>query len=225
MTGPNGSSTNRDRRREARRDQLQQRQAARRRERQRQLRAQSLRRYGIIGGAVLAAIVIIALVAHFATSAPSASHPRTIDGLQCLPSQGAAMHIHAYLEIYVNGQQQTVPAGVGIDTAQNCLYPLHVHDGEPNIIHVESNTVRTFTLGQFFDVWGKPLSKTQVEGTTANSAHPLTVQVTNASGTFEPYTGDPRAITLVDHETIAILYNSSNAHPQPFTNWQTLHGQ
>ncbi len=30
------------------------------------------------------------------------------------------------------------------------------------------------------------------------------------------------ALPLADHETIAILYNSSNIHPTPFTNWQNV---
>jgi hypothetical protein len=31
--------------------------------------------------------------------------------------------------------------------------PIHTHDTS-GIVHIESPTVRPFTLGQFFDVWG-----------------------------------------------------------------------
>lgn len=223
MSGPGGTTTNRDRRREARRQQLQQRQTERRRARERQIRVRRVQRGGLIGAGVLLIALLVLLVAHLATASPGASAGApTIDGMRCEASVGGALHIHAYLAIYVNGQPQQVPAGVGIDSARNCLYPLHVHAGEPNVIHIESNTVQTYTLGEFFDVWHKPLSASQVEGYTGSASKPLTVEVTDASGHFMPYTGNSRGIPLSDHETIAILYNSPNVTPKPFTNWTTL---
>ena len=64
-----------------------------------------------------------------------------------------------------------VPAGVGIPGPQQvmdgfveggrCLYWLHTHDST-GVVHIESPVQRGYTLGQFFDVWGRPLSATQV---------------------------------------------------------------
>ncbi len=35
------------------------------------------------------------------------------------------------------------------------MAPLHTHDTS-GIIHVESNTVRPYTLGEFLNIWGGP---------------------------------------------------------------------
>lgn len=34
------------------------------------------------------------------------------------------------------------------------MSPLHTHDTS-GTIHVESNSYRTYTLGQFLDIWGR----------------------------------------------------------------------
>ena len=62
------------------------------------------------------------------------------------------------------------------------------------VIHVESPSQRGYTLGQFFDIWGQPLSATQ--------AGPVTGTVT-AFYRGKPYTGsDLRAIPLTAHADI-----------------------
>src|SRR6185437_2521180 len=171
MSGPGGMVTKRDQRRESRRDQYQRRQAERLAERQRQIRQQRVRRYGLIGGGIIIVLLLALGISQFVIRNNSSQqpglnpHPATgqvVDGLKCLPQQGGALHIHQYLDLYVNGQQQTVPPGVGIVNSANCLYPLHVHDNEPNIIHNETDQQNvTFTLGQFFDIWGVNLSSSQ----------------------------------------------------------------
>lgn len=243
MSGPGGMQTNRDKRREARRTDLQRRQVQRQRERARKLRNRRIRVGSTIGGIVLllAALgfLVYATIGHGGTQSTalkgsgSPANGATVDGfMQCVSSEGTVTHIHSYIEIYVNGTQQTVPPGIGIvapegsgssalasNGNQTCLYPLHVHDGEPNIIHEEAPTKRTYTLGNFFDVWGQQLSSTTLGSHTATSAHALTFYVSDASGKMVKYTGNPRNIPIEDHETIAVLYNSPNVTPAPFTNW------
>jgi len=234
--------TNRDKRRLTRREQYQQRQAERQRERQRQLRNQQIRRYSLFGGGALVAIVVIVLVSVFAfhigggspstsghTSAvatfpalgSAAASGKPIDNMTCDASQGGAQHLHDYLKIYVNGQQMTVPPGVGVPAG--CLYPLHVHNGEPNVIHAETaDAKRVFTLGEFFDVWGQPLSSSRVGSYTATAQHKLVYEVFDATGKLSTITGDPRQIALANHDTIVILYNSPNVHPTAYTNWAAI---
>jgi len=233
--------TNRDKRRLTRREQYQQRQQERQRERQRQLRNQQIRRGSLIGGGALVVIIAIVLISVFAfhiggspsksghTSAvatfpalgSAAASGKPIDSMTCDASQGGAQHLHDYLKIYVNGQQMTVPPGVGIPAT--CLYPLHVHDAEPNVIHVETaDAKRVFTLGEFFDVWGQPLSATQVGSYKANAQHKLVYEVFDANGKLTTVNTDPKQIALSNHETIVILYNSPNVHPTAYTNWAAI---
>lgn len=102
-----------------------------------------------------------------------------VNGITCRSSMGqnVVYHIHQHVKIFVNGEQKRIPAGVGIhgtpwqqdidggrflnNSAKGCVYWLHSH-ADDGVIHVESPTERTFTLGDFFDVWGQPLTATQV---------------------------------------------------------------
>ena len=42
-----------------------------------------------------------------------------------------------------------------------CFFYLHTHSAD-GIIHIESPVTRTYTLGNFFDVWGRPLGSNRV---------------------------------------------------------------
>jgi hypothetical protein len=73
------------------------------------------------------------------------------------------LHIHPHLSITFDGQPLTIPSHIGMDYSlwkDNTLNqygigmsPLHTHDTS-GTIHVESNAYRTYTLGQFLDIWG-----------------------------------------------------------------------
>ena len=75
----------------------------------------------------------------------------TISGIQCDTEEQDLFHIHAHLDIFVNGHVISIPPEIGI-VDDKCLYWLHTHD-ETGVIHIESPVERDFTLGQFFDVW------------------------------------------------------------------------
>ncbi|MGH1525015.1 hypothetical protein ACRAWC_13645 [Leifsonia sp. L25] len=136
-------------------------------------------------------------------------------GLQMLSAEGTALHIHQHLSVTVDGASVAVPAGIGIDEAQQRISPIHTHD-ESGIIHVESAEVRTFTLGQVFDEWGQKLGTGQV-GTYRDGADGQTVTVF-VNGTA--YTGDPRTIALTSHEDIDVVVakkGTTASAPKPFT--------
>ena len=87
-----------------------------------------------------------------------------------------------------------------------CLYWLHTHDAT-GVIHVESPVRRVYTLGQFFDIWGQPLSTTQVGRATGNVAAFLN---------GKRFSGDPRSIKLTPHALIQLDVGKV-VPPQPFT--------
>lgn len=137
----------------------------------------------------------------------------TVDTIPC-GSGVDAEHYHAHLSLIVNGVQLAIPLGIGImdavvrgDTlaiAGTCFYWLHAHD-RTGIIHIEPSVAgHTFTLGEYFDIWGEPLSDSNVAG----NAGGVTVYVNGAR-----YTGDPRAIVLAAHQEITLEVGARVAPP------------
>ena len=117
-----------------------------------------------------------------------------VNGIECLGSEQLKFHDHAHLSIFVDGAQRTVPAFIGIAPDGSCLYWLHSHTPD-GVIHMESPVQRSFTLGDYFDIWGQPLSSTQVG--------PAKGTVT-AFVDGKRFNGDPRTIKLAEHANIQL---------------------
>jgi hypothetical protein len=139
---------------------------------------------------------------------PQGGNGQPVDGVQCLSTEQLAYHIHAHLAIFVDGAPAYVPAGIGITPPRDiqngfvvggsCFYWLHTHDLS-GVIHIESPTSRIYTLGQFFGIWGQPISTTQVATFPVNDSEPLHVFVDG-----KPYTDDPAQIPLNMHTQIVL---------------------
>jgi hypothetical protein len=155
----------------------------------------------IIGVGILVAIV--AGIGVYSFTAPRTPAALTIDGIQCNAFEQLLFHIHAHLDIIINGQYFLVPAQIGI-IPDKCFYWLHTHD-VTGIIHIESPVNRDFTLGQFFDIWNKKFTNNQIFNYVANGNNPLTVYV---NGTKVPNGTNFRDIKLSAREEIAIIYGS-----------------
>jgi hypothetical protein len=130
-----------------------------------------------------------------------------VDGITCGPSEQLVYHIHAHLAVFKNGQSYTLPAGIGIPGSRavntnqgpiasggSCIYWLHTHTTD-GVIHIESPVKKIYTLGNFFDEWHQPLSKTQA-GTLSG---PVTAFVNG-----KQYRKDPRDIPLLPHAVIQL---------------------
>jgi hypothetical protein len=139
--------------------------------------------------------------------ASAGAGPHAVDGIQCLSSEQLVFHIHAHLTVFDRGQPRTVPYGIGIRaprllntpagifvSAGACFFWLHSHSAD-GIIHIESPVTRTYTLGNFFDVWGQPLGPNQVG--------PAVGHVT-ALYNGRVFVGDPRQIPLTAHAQIQL---------------------
>jgi len=56
-----------------------------------------------------------------------------------LPAQSdSAYHIHAFLSIFINGRQITIPTNLGIDPQLRLISPIHTHDSA-GIVHIEAS--------------------------------------------------------------------------------------
>ena len=90
----------------------------------------------------------------------AASMGQTIDGISCDAQEGQRIHIHQHLVIFDHGKQVSIPNNVGQPAGRPCIYWLHTHTPD-GIIHIEAPLDRSFTLGDFFKVWGQPIGRTQ----------------------------------------------------------------
>jgi len=115
-------------------------------------------------------------------------------GLSPLPREGNVLHIHQHLDLYVSGAKVTLPAYVGINFASQYITEVHTHDTS-GIIHVESPTMRDFTLGQLFGEWGVKLTASCV----GRYCGPLKWWVNG-----QRVTGDPALLVLRSHQEIAV---------------------
>ena len=145
-------------------------------------------------------------------------------GLKPKTHEFFAYHVHAHLDVFVNGQPEPVPAGIGINIldpavqhaqepdgtigyggitqcATPCISPLHTH-ADDGILHTESQRNRPNQLGDFFTEWNVRLTRTCVGGYCAPAA-PVAFFVDGRR-----YRGDPRAIQLTNLKDIVIVIGS-----------------
>lgn len=169
--------------------------------------------------------LLAAVSAVFAFGAPrsaSAQAPtiaalgQPINGVSCDAMEGQRLHIHQHLTILDHGKAVAIPPDVGQVPARRCLYWLHTHTPD-GIIHIEAPLNRSFTLGDFFAIWGQPLSQTEAASARAGKGQRLKVWVND-----KPYTGDPRAIKLDPHTDIAIEAGPPFPKVPLFTKWGPL---
>jgi hypothetical protein len=128
-------------------------------------------------------------------------------------------HVHAHLDVLMNGNPVEIPGGVGIEITdpavqkfgsdayggipkegcdQVCISPLHTHDPD-GVIHIEAPSEARFTLGQFFVELGVRLDASCVdEFCTPDVTWEVFVDGQRQSG-------DPADIVLGDSQEIAIV--------------------
>jgi hypothetical protein len=122
-----------------------------------------------------------------------------INGVECNRNEFFNYHVHSHLDVFVDGQQATVPANIGILTSPSCLYWIHTHSGNDGIIHVEAPQTREFTLGQFLDIW-------QQTRNTNGFFDSVSGMNTTAYVDGEPFNGNYRDVQLESLKQIALVY-------------------
>jgi zinc-ribbon domain len=142
-----------------------------------------------------------------------------INGISCDALESTIVHLHVHLAIFVNGEEQQVPFGIGIGqpwqvtdsdegpfvTDGACFYWIHTHT-EDGIVHIESPVRRRFTLGDFFAIWQVPLSGTQVGNAQGQVITYVNGQRNNTN---------PPDIPLLPHARIQLCVGG-DVPPQPF---------
>jgi hypothetical protein len=144
--------------------------------------------------------------------AASGGQGQDVDGIKCETHEQLAYHVHAHISILVNGQPQLVSQQIGIPGGPGnprCYYWLHTHD-TTGIIHIESPTQSLYTLGQFFDIWGQPLNRSNV------AVYPVPGGDLTAYVDGQAINGDPRDIQLKGH-TQVVLQLGSQVQPSSYS--------
>jgi hypothetical protein len=151
-----------------------------------------------------------------------ARRTKTVDGIKCQSNEPVRMHVHTHLTLFVDGKQRQLPAGIGVwpqlpakevaagqffVTPKYCFSWLSTHFAD-GIVHTEAPVLRSFVLGELFDVWGQPLSRTRL----GPSRGPVTAIVNG-----KVWTGDPRKIPLVSHTQIQLEVGRPLVAPQTVT--------
>lgn len=209
-------------------------------------RKERYRRYGLWGAAALilaVTVTVVVLVSRpsneptpvTATPAMSTALGRTTAppwdapadataaaaqaGLQMLGMEGNALHIHAHLDVFVDGKAVTLPANIGIDVATHEISALHTHDAS-GVIHIESPVANAaFSLGQVFTEWQVSMSADHLGSLPVDDTHHLTVYVNGVQRS-----GDPAAIVLGAHDEIAIVYGTDAEKPTIPTSYTWTNG-
>jgi hypothetical protein len=139
-------------------------------------------------------------------------------GLKPDKKEYGTYHVHAHLDVFVNGHPVEIPAGIGIEITdpavqevdsgyggipeegceQVCISPLHTHDPD-GVLHVEAPSEARFELGQFFAEMDIRLDASCVDEFCTPDV-PIAVFVDG-----ERQSGNPADIVLRDSQEIAIV--------------------
>ena len=147
-----------------------------------------------------------------ALSSPVFADPASIDAIPCDPMEGQAVHVHAHLSVIDHGRPTTVPEDVGRPLGAACYYWLHTHRAD-GIIHVEAPVERSFTLGEFLDIWGT------LDPNLRDAEGPASRRIW-LDGTV--FSGRLRAIVLRRHTQIVIEIGEPFITPATFSEWRGL---
>jgi hypothetical protein len=109
----------------------------------------------------------------------------------------ASYHGTAQLTVVVVNRKEYVhpPSGIGVSTLHLCSYWLHTPN-DSGTIAIDAPRQIVPTLGQFFDIWGQPLSLQNVWRYSAGGG------VTLAYVGATPHTGDLRGIKLYNGTSV-----------------------
>jgi len=140
----------------------------------------------------------------------------TVGGISCDAQEGQRIHIHQHLVIIDHGKAVDIPARIGIPPGKRCLYWLHTHTPD-GMLHIEAPLDRSFTLGDFFTVWGQPLGSSSAASARAGKHEKVKAWLGGKA-----YTKDPRTIPLLAHADIVIQVGPPFKKPAAFTAWNGL---
>ncbi len=196
---------------------------------------------------VVAAILLVAFIGlwiygaiNSRTTTVPAVHSSSAGDILCDRLEHSQVHYHVAVQLVDAGTTlPPFPGGVGIEGGEStpsCYYWLHVHSGNPGVIHIESEADKTYTLGDFMKVWDawsthgggphEPLDATHFSTITLTTGQDMKVYVDLQDGKGPVlYTGDPNKIPLKAHEVITVVIGPPDLLPSdgrfPTFDWKS----
>jgi hypothetical protein len=113
---------------------------------------------------IIIIVVVVGLGVLFALPRLTSSDSKLVrtwekEGIECLNlgHQNVTQHFHPRLEIFIDGEQEFIPANVGV--VQSCMAEVHTHDTSGQI-HAESVLAKKeFKLANFFTVYNQSIKR------------------------------------------------------------------
>jgi hypothetical protein len=141
---------------------------------------------------IVITLAIIVVVTVYALSRPTGvALPSYLD--RCVPLSGKLAYSSSFeIQIKINGVNQSIPGGIGV--YGNCVRPVHTFRSN-GVAYVDSPDNRTYTLQDFFTVWGSTFgdpystfNSGQLFSYRADASHHITLKVGNQTDIrFENY--------------------------------------
>jgi len=126
--------------------------------------------------------------------------------MSCQPTSRTASLAH--LEVFAAGHVVQIPAGIGFAPplrqdgayvrAGGCVYPIRTVE-PTGLVLLAAGPIRK--LGQFFDLWGQPLSRREVAGFRASAGQDVSVFI---NGMLWPESPDSAPISPSAQITIEV---------------------
>ena len=122
------------------------------------------------------------------------------------PVGDESYHVHALLSVFVDGEQVTVPANIGIDSRARIESPLHTHTPD-GVIHVEADDPSPFTLQDVFSIWGVDFGPDRLGAYIPAGNKDLYVYVNGEA------VDDPAGYELQQGDNIVVAYGEPGSFP------------
>ena len=142
-------------------------------------------KYWFFGAGIFGLILILFLLPKFKNNQLIKSN-----SVPCLVANvSLTQHIHPELKIKIDDKDVVIPANIGL---KDCERALHTHDTS-GTIHVEAQDAQSYTLGDFYSVWGEKIEKV---------GYNLEVTVNEKTKTIE----ELNSLVLKDKQQIILIY-------------------
>lgn len=120
------------------------------------------------------------------------------------PVGDESYHAHALLSVYRDGEQVTVPAGIGFD-ARGGHSSLHTHTPD-GVIHMEADDPYPYKLEQVFVAWGVAFGEDRLGGDVATGTATVHVFVNGQPAPAE-------SVVLQDGDNVVVAFGEAGSFP------------